>query len=804
VLTLEVDLMLDADANSSLSTRWQSSKTEQRAAGFGQLLRELRVVAGLTQEELAERSGLSPRGISDLERGARLSPRLVTVRQLSAALQLVDSDRAALEKAAYRPRVPLAREPAVPAGRSSLPVQMTSFVGRDREQSEIERLLHGQRLITLCGPGGIGKTRLALAVAEQAVPQYADRAIFVEFGAASDAVLVPRELASAVGIREDAGQPLLETLLRALANVRMLLVLDNCEHLLSACSDLARRLLDACPRIRILVTSREPLGVADEMVWTVPPLAVGEEQPMSVERLAQLGAVGLFVERARSVWPTFELSPHNAQAVVRVCRRLEGIPLAIELAAARIRVLSVEQIDARLEDRYRLLVWGAAGAPARHQTLLAAVDWSYALLSNAERLLFDRFSVFQGGARLEAVEVVCTPDSLQPAEVADLLQSLVDKSLILAEPEPDGTVRFCELETLKEYGRARVRERNEADALRARHLGYHLCLAEEAVSQLLGPHQLTWLERLDYEHDNMRASLAWSLHCEAALEDGLRLAGALWRFWEVRGHGVEGRRWLASLLGGVGPVAPGVRALALDAAGCLATTQADYADGWRLTQAALALWRQNSDWRGAGIALNHLGIIASARGDVEQACALYQESVAASLATDDRQTTVLALSNLGLNARNRGEYDEARGFIERAMQIHRELGDRRGEGLMAQALGNVAADRGDLSEAAAHFRQALALADEIRDWGIVARSLEGLASILARRNRQLERAARLYGAAQALREEIGMPVAGSGQPEHDSQVEFLESLLGHRALLAAWQFGRTLSRERAVKLALGD
>jgi predicted ATPase/DNA-binding XRE family transcriptional regulator len=592
---LEADVMIDTDANSSRLMRWQSTPTEQRATRFGQVLRELRLVAGLTQEELAERSDLSARGISDLERGARLNPRLVTVRQLAAALQLVDADRAALEKAGSRPRVPQPHEAVLPVSRSHLPVQLTSFVGRDQEQAEIERLLATNRLITLCGPGGIGKTRLALAVAERALPQLADRAVFVEFTASSDPVLVPRELASAIGIREDAGQPLLDTLLQALMDIRVLLVLDNCEHLLAACADLVNVLLAACPRMSILVTSREPLGITGEAVWAVPPLALADEQPGAGDRLAQFGAVGLFVDRARSVWPTFELTPQNAPAVARVCRRLEGIPLAIELAAARIRVLSVDQIDARLEDRYRLLVCGAAGAPARHQTLLAAVDWSYALLSNSERLLFDRFSVFQGGARLEAVEVVCTHDSVRPAEVADLLQSLVAKSLILADLEPDGTVRFGELGTLKEYGEARVRERAESDILCARHLQYHLWLAEQAVSQLHGPRHLSWLERLDAEHDNMRASLVWALHCEAGLEDGLRLAGALWRVWEIRGHSVEGRRWLESVLGESWA----------GGAGCLATTQTNYAGAWTQTEAALTLRRKMHDQHGVGIALNH-------------------------------------------------------------------------------------------------------------------------------------------------------------------------------------------------------
>ena len=431
----------------------------ERPVPFGQVLREFRVTAALTQEELAEKAGLSPRGISDLERGARRSPHPATVRRIAVALRLADDDRSALEAAARPPRAAPAATPRL----NGAPAQLTSFVGRAREQAEVERLLGTQRLVTLTGMGGIGKTRLALAVAASAVPDHADSAVVVELAALADPLLVARELASAVGVHEDAGRPILDTL----GGARRPTPARRPRQLRASPGRVCRArssLLSASARLRILATSREPLGIPNETIWPVPPLAVSEGELPSLDRLAEFGAVRLFEDRARAVWPTFELSEQNAPAVARVCRRLDGIPLAIELAAARTRVLSVEQIDARLEDRYRLLVWGAAGAPARHQTLLAAVDWSYALLTDAERLLFDRLSVFRGGAELEAVEAVCgfapsanhAEPGIDAADVADLLQSLVEKSLVTADPQADGTVRFEQLETLREYAHVRA------------------------------------------------------------------------------------------------------------------------------------------------------------------------------------------------------------------------------------------------------------------------------------------------------------------------------------------------------------
>jgi predicted ATPase/DNA-binding XRE family transcriptional regulator len=774
----------------------------ERPVPFGQLLREFRVAAALTQEELAEEAGLSLRGISDLERGARRSPHPATVRRIAVALRLAGDDRAALEAAARPPRgVPLPRSAESSRGRHG---SLTSFVGRDKEQAEVVRLLGTRRLVTLTGVGGIGKTRLALAVARSALPEHVEKAIVVELAALADPLLVALEVAAAVGVPEDAGRPILDMLSAALADQRVLVVLDNCEHLLAACAELAERLLSSTARLRILATSREPLHVPNETTWPVPPLAVGDEEAASVDRLARYGAVRLFEDRARAVWPTFELSENNASVVARVCRRLDGIPLAIELAAARTRVLSVEQIDARLEDRYRLLVWGAATAPPRHQTLLATVDWSYALLSDAERLLFDRLSVFRGGVSLEAVEAVCKLRET-PAEMADVLQSLVEKSLVVADPQADGTVRFGQLETLREYAYARLVDRDEADALHSRHLRFQVGLAERAEVQLRGPEQLVWLDRLERDHDNVRAALAWAEQRDSAREDGLRLAGAIWFFWLIRGHVAEGCRWFAGLLATTAQALPDprTRAKALTGAGALAFQMVDYDRSVAYHEEGLALYRQLDDKRGIATVLSGLAVVTSGRGESARALVMFCEVLDLSLRIDDRPAAANALANLGITARGLGQLDQARDFDTRALDMYRELGNRGARANVIHSLGNVALDRGDLVEASSCFREALAMAHEHRDWGVVARCIEGLASIMAAQQHQPARAAQLLGAVERLREEIGIAITSGGRARYDGVVALVKSSLSGAEFAAAWKRGRGQSRERAIKLALG-
>jgi predicted ATPase/DNA-binding XRE family transcriptional regulator len=774
---------------------------DRREPTFGQVLRELRVAAALTQEELAEVAGLSPRAISDLERGERLSPRHATVRRLATALKLDAEVLTALESAARPRRAPVAATLHV----GGLGGSRTSFVGRAREHAEVTRLLASHRLVTLTGLGGIGKTRLAVAVAEAAVPDRADSAVLVELAQVSDPVLVPRELASALGLRESADRPIVESILATLAERHVIVVLDNCEHLLAACARLVDALLSACAHVRILATSREPLGVAPETSWTVPPLAVADSNSLSVERLAEFGAVQLFADRARAVWPTFELSEHNAHAVARVCHRLDGIPLAIELAAARTRVLSVQQIETRLVDRYRLLAWGAPNAPARHQTLLAAVDWSIALLSDAERLVFDRLSVFRGGCSLDAAEAVCAGEELQPDDVAEVVHALVDKSLIVTSPGPDGSVRFSQLETLRDYARTRMAAQpaGSDEALNARHLAYFVDLANRAEHALRGPEELVWLDRLERDHDNLRAALGWAAARDDGLVDALRLTGGIWRFWMVRGHVVEGRRWLEDLLSRSGVVPHAVRARGLDAAGTLAFQNADYESARARLEESLALFRALGDQPGVAGVLSHLGSLTFVQGQRAHARAMFEESLLVSRSIGDRAGTASVLVNLANTARAQAELDEAHACLSQALELFRELHIRGPEANALHGMGNLAYDRGELDKAVRAYRDALRLAQQVQDWGCVARCIESLAAVSGKQ-RQPARAAQLYGAVEALREDIGIPITGPRRQTHDSFITFLQGLLGPGALAAAWKRGRALSREQAVNMALAD
>jgi predicted ATPase/DNA-binding XRE family transcriptional regulator len=776
---------------------WRSKVWQMPA--FGELLREFRAAAGLTQEDVATLAGLSARGISDLERGARRSPHPTTVRRLAAAIGLLDEDRLALEAAAHQCRAPTRRRSTADRG---LPTPFTSLVGRADELVQIRSALRGSRLITLTGVGGIGKTRLAIAIAEAAPAEVADKVVMVELGALVDPLLVPHQLAAAVGVREHGPQSTIDGLLVALANTRLLIVLDSCEHLLEACADVVTVVLGHCAGVRILATSRQPLGLANEVVWTVPALTVNPPDEQLVHRLTRYGAVQLFVDRVRAVWPSFVLSRVNAAAVARVCRRLEGIPLAIELAAARTRVLSIEQIDARLEDRYRLLVSGSAEAPARHQTLRAAVEWSYALLSAHEQLLFERLSVFRGGALLEAVEAVCGTAGIESVEIADILQSLVEKSLVVAHREMDGRIRFSQLDTLRDYAHARCHDRAEVDMLRARHLSYHVQLAERAAPELQGPQQIAWLDRLQAEHDNVRAALSWVARTEAGVKEALRLAASLSMFYVVRGSVGEGRNLLDNLLARNVPVAPAMRVKALNGAGALAFQSGDYDRALTLHREALAIARQLGHHGAIAAQLNQLGIATSECGDRAGAALLFDESLTLYRALDDRLGVAGALGNLGITARLEGRLDQARQHLEQAVTQHKALRAHRATANTLHSLGNVVLDGGDLSEAARCFREALALADGVRDWTGVARCIESLAEIAARQRRAPARAAQLLGAAEALREMTGIPVTSSGRAMHERRIGLLEKQLRPSALAAAWKRGRSLSGERAVRLAL--
>jgi predicted ATPase/class 3 adenylate cyclase/DNA-binding CsgD family transcriptional regulator/uncharacterized protein HemY len=621
---------------------------------------------------------------------------------------------------------------------STLPRELTSFVGREREVAEVKRLLGLTRLLTLTGSGGVGKTRLGLRVASDvadrpadAEPAYPDGVWLVELAALGDGALVPQALASALDVRDQPGRILLDTLVDVLRPRTCLVLLDNCEHLVAACAALADRLLRSCPGLSLLATSREPLGIAGETVWRVPPLTLpdalpGELPAGGTAALAQFEAVRLFEERARAALPAFTLTDQNGPAVAQICQRLDGIPLAIELAAARARGLAPEQLAGRLDDRFRLLTGGSRTALARHQTLRALVDWSHELLSEPERVLFRRLSVFAGGWTLDAAEAVCSGQEIEPEDVLGPLLQLVDRSLVLAEEQlvlasDLPPVRYRLLETLRQYGAEKLREAGEELAVRARHLDWYLRLAEVVGSSLRGRGAADQSKRLEAEHDNLRAALGWSLMAETADEtrlSGQQLAGMLLEFWWMRAYLSEGRRWLDAALSldlKATNVHRYARARALVGAGLLSGLLGDFDRADALNTEALTLLRPEDDPSLAGLAMSVLGFAAEGRGDTDRAAGLYEQVLALARAVQHSWITGWQLANLGRLAIARGDYDRAATLLEESVTQLEQAGDRQGMTWPFQSLGRLAERLGDHARATLFFEEALAAAQDVGD-----------------------------------------------------------------------------------------
>ena len=529
----------------------------------------------------------------------------------------------------------LAERPPPATRRSNLPASLTSFVGREWERAEVSGLLRGTssrcRLLTLTGVGGCGKTRLALEVAAALLEEHPDGVRLVELAALADPILVPQAVAAALGLRETPDRPLLETLVASLEARHLLLVLDNCEHLLEPCAMLCQALLQRCPALRILATSREALGVLGETTWRVPSLSVADPGQMPpLADLAPYEAVQLFVERARASRPEFRLTAGNAAQVVTICWHLDGIPLAIELAAARLATLSIESLSARIDDRFRLLTTGNRTAPPRQQTLQAAIDWSYGLLAPPERLVLQRLAAFAGGCVLDAAEAICAGDGVAAASVQGLLSRLVAKSLVVLEtPACVCEARYRLLETIRQYGRERLAAAGGLAEINSRHLLYFRRLAELAAPELIGPSQGAWLRRLAIEHDNLRFALRFALASadEPIVESGVDLAGNLWRFWSLQGHVVEGRHWLQAALQHPAALQAAVRAQALYGAGALAFNQADFAQAEALATQSLEIWVRLGDTAGIATCLVCLGSAAWAVGETARATTLYERSL---------------------------------------------------------------------------------------------------------------------------------------------------------------------------------
>jgi predicted ATPase/DNA-binding SARP family transcriptional activator len=757
--------------------------------------------------------------------------------------------------------------PLAPLPPHNLPAVSVDLIGRGRDLSALtahltsESARHSCRLLTLVGPGGIGKTRLALALAEEVLEQCPEGVWLVDLsglpaGMAGDDPTVARAVAAVLNVREAPGPSILSTLIDALRGRRLLLLLDNCEHVLAPVAEVAAALLAGCPMLRILATSRETLGVAGEQPWAVPALSL-PSAAADLEQMADAAAVRLFLARSRMQRPGLELTAENAAAIAVICRGLDGLPLALELAAARAGVFSVSEIASRLQESVLLLTGGARGAPPRQRTLHATLDWSYALLTEPEQQLLRRLAVFVGGCALEAVQaVVQAVGSRQgddPAETGewatvDGLQGLARKSLLLCEVEGEST-RYRLLETVRHYASALPTSAAESVAARNAHLHYYLDLAEAADRELRGPTQSTWLVKLDREHDNLRAALRWATR-HGQWRTGLRLATALGRFWYLHGYLSEGQDWLEGLLAQTGALGAGdheedmrLRGMALRAAGVLASDQGDYARAAAWYEEGVALLRAIGDTRNLALTLNNLGNVVGWQGDFLGAQRLFEESLALLRRVGDKGLIAALLGSLGGLAIDQGDTERAQPLVEESLTLQRELGDKDGSARSLNNLALIAHMGGDVPHAVALYEESLAIKRALGSKSSIAYSLCSLAAVYCElgdfpRATALQResmtlrlavndrrgmmsclegmadiaygegqavgATRLFGAASAIRRQIGAEKPEAERRSQETVVSALRAALGDSAFTRAWDGGAALPLADAVAEALAS
>ncbi len=727
---------------------------------------------------------------------------------------------------------------------NNLPRQLTSFVGRAAELREIEALLAEARLVTLTGPGGAGKTRLALQAATRLIEDFRDGVYFVALAPLTDPRLVAATIAQALGLAEIRGRSMTDRLKDYLLSRALLLVLDNFEQVIAAGS-LVAELLAACRGVKFLITSREGLRLSGERLYPVPPLALPDlTQPLPPPPvgLSRYTAVELFVRRAQAVKPDFTLTSDTAPAVINICRRLEGLPLAIELAAARIRLLPPPAMLARLANSLDFLTGGARDLPARQQTLRSAIAWSYDLLDETDQQLFRRLAVFVGGCTLEAAEAVTTAEADREL-CLDQLGSLLDKSL-LRQVDDEGEARFVMLELLREFALEKLSESGEEDTLRRRHAAYYLALAEQAKESLEGAAQVEWMDRMEAAHDNLRAALEWCTTAPGAGEMGLRLASALGLFWEVRGHFSEGRDRLSAVLASAAAQdRTAARAMLLARAAELAYRQSDYPatlafatesldicrevgdrpgmasaliklgnaaiEGgdyettFRALGEALAIWRDLNDSHGTARALISLGWAALRSGDYALAQARLEEALGISRQLGDTRSMGFELAGLGEVALRAGEYARATELIEESLALRQQLSNKWGVGVSLGMLGWVAMRAEDWERAAERLGESLAVRREIGDTGGAAWCLERLAAV-ARARGQSQKAVRLFGAAAGLRAAIGSVLDPVDQQAYASQRAALRAELGEAQFTAGWNAGQAMTLAQAAAEALED
>ncbi len=829
--------------------------TREHSPGFAVLLREHRGAAALTQEQLAERSGVSVRAISDLERGAKTRPQRVTIRLLADGLGLTEEERKALEGAVPSRHRPFNRadQSLDPPSSEELPPptnllsEPTPFVGRKGEMASLGQLLDrpSVRLVTMTGSGGSGKSRLALEIARARLMGYEDGVFWVSLAPLADPALVAPTIAAVLGIKDGGVLSPLAILERSLRQKHLLLVLDNFEHVLEA-APVVSALLRSCTSLQILVTSRAILHLAAEQEFPVPPLSLPALTLVpDLEVLSQSDSAALFVNRAQAARPDFVLTHENASYVAAICHRLDGLPLAIELAAARIRVLPPQALLGRLSRRFEILTGGARDRPTRQQTIRGAIDWSYALLSPAEQILFARLSAFAGGWTLEGAEAVCNGEGDLAIEVLDGLTSLVEQSLLLQEGRSHS--RFSMLETIREYAAEKLEERAETQTIQGLHARYFLDFVEEIRPHLDGEGQVEGLDRLEEEHNNLRAAIDWA--CSSGdVELGLRLAIAA-EYLYMRGHSAEMASWFERLLaveeGNTTLVTPSLRAEALQlgaayaisergnveqgraltdelmalidelrdareiayrlqGVGQLLTWVGEYARAVTVIERALSIFRELNDTAGLGVVLVDLGTIARMQGDAPRVIEVSEEGLRSSREAHNGPPIVGALHNLGVAARMQGDLYRARTLCTEALELARQIGLVSSRRVLMVTLASIARDLGDLDEAETFLTEALRVG-VTSDFQIevTAMSLEGMAGLAAART-QGKRAAVLFGAANKLREGIGRLAWAVTGAAYERDLASARAAAGEEHFSRAWAEGYAMTMDGAIAYALGD
>ena len=835
---------------------------------FGVWVKQHRKALDLTQEELAERAGCAAVTVRKIEAG-EYRPSKQIAQKLAECLGITPGQhdefvRYARGGHASAAHLLVAPQPMPPGAQqrsdeplssspNNLPTISTPLIGRRHTVTAVANLLlrPSVRLLTLTGAPGIGKTRLGLQVATQLIYEFQHGVFMVPLSSTMEADLVAATIAHAITVKESAGRSITESMLDYLKDKQMLLLLDNFEHVLPAAPLLAQ-LISACPGLKLLVTSRAALHLHGEQQFQVPTLGLPELTYLpDLEALLSYPAVQLFVARAQAVNPDFVLNKGNAGTVAQICSRLEGLPLALELAATRINVLPPHEMLGRLtltgHPRLRLLTGGARDLPTRQRTLRDAIDWSYSLLDKAEQSIFRQLAVFVGGCTLDAAEAVCQiPDSVS-TDVLDAVGSLMDKSLLRAaeissqKPGPTGS-RFIMLETIREFAFERLVESGESEAAQRRHVEYYLELAERAAPELKGPQQSLWLNRLEQEHDNYRAALAWKLE-RGEVGVALRLITALWSFWYVHNHLTEGRRWLDHVLAQSSILPVYLQAKAQDGAGTLAWAQGDYVAAKKFHQASLELRRDLGDRSGIATSLAMLGMVATGEGNLKASEALFEESLALRRELGDKWGTIISLLNLGTVVLNQGDPAKATSLFEECLALYDELGDRWGMAVVLNNLGQAAHNQEDFERAMNLQRQSVALFREAKDeWGVAAAlinlgyallmhgdhrqaqqvyaqsltlshdlgdkaraaaCLEGLATVAGAQGKA-QGMVRLVGAAETLKEAIGVPVLPSVEPQIRGYLADARVRLGEVAFGEFLTEGQAMSLEQAVEYALGE